>query len=114
MKRSHDRTLSEAPVSEEAFLQSIVADPASAAATRLALADWLEEQGDARAELVRLGHDPNFRRSMAAAKRNQRVQAVSIFQVDTRIVIGESTSQRATAHSPPRPPLEKRGPAGGC
>jgi uncharacterized protein (TIGR02996 family) len=36
------------------FLQAMVADPLSAPTTWLVLADWLEEQGDPRAELVRL------------------------------------------------------------
>lgn len=38
---------------ETAFLATIAADPADAAA-RLAYADWLQEQGDPRGELVRL------------------------------------------------------------
>jgi uncharacterized protein (TIGR02996 family) len=40
---------------EEAFLQEILAQP-SDLTPRLAFADWLEEQGDPRAELLRLLH----------------------------------------------------------
>jgi uncharacterized protein (TIGR02996 family) len=38
---------------EEVLLQALHADPADDA-TRLVLADWLEEQGDVRGELLRL------------------------------------------------------------
>jgi len=44
----------QAGMSVATFLQSIADDPGSAATTWLVLADWLEERGDARAELVRL------------------------------------------------------------
>ena len=38
---------------ERAFLEEIAANPADHA-TRLVFADWLEERGDARANLLRL------------------------------------------------------------
>src|SRR4051812_45708083 len=41
----------------ETFLQQIVAEPETAAQTWLVLADWLEEQGDPRPEIVRLCPD---------------------------------------------------------
>src|SRR5437762_14318546 len=58
----------------EAFLQAMVADPLSAPTTWLVLADWLEEQGDPRAELVRLIYQPDYRRDLPGAERDQRVR----------------------------------------
>ena len=58
----------------DAFLQSILDDPAGAATTWPILADWLEEQSDARAELVRLCHDPNYWPSLAGGERDARVR----------------------------------------
>src|SRR5437868_11240 len=60
-------------MNEEAFLQQIVDDPANAATTWLVLADWLEERGDPRAELVRLIHAPNFRSEKSAEEHDRRV-----------------------------------------
>ena len=61
-------------MTEAAFLQHIADDPSSAATTWLVLADWLEERGDARAELVRLRHDPRYRPELSAGQRDERVQ----------------------------------------
>jgi uncharacterized protein (TIGR02996 family) len=58
-------------MTEDDFLKAIAADPPSAAATWLVLADWLEERGDPRAELVRLLHEPGFR-----PDRDARVRAL--------------------------------------
>jgi uncharacterized protein (TIGR02996 family) len=63
-------------MSEDAFLQAIAEDPGGAAATWLVLADWLEERGDPRAELVRLQHDPHFRPDLAGRARDDRVRAL--------------------------------------
>src|SRR5262249_14462810 len=43
----------DAPSPATAFLRAVVADPADDA-TRLIYADWLEEQGDPRAQYLRL------------------------------------------------------------
>ena len=61
-------------MSEAAFLQAIMADPANAASVWLVLADWLEEQGDPRFELVRLCHDQRFRPEWSPAARDERVR----------------------------------------
>jgi uncharacterized protein (TIGR02996 family) len=61
-------------MNEEGFLQQIVDDPANAATTWLVLADWLEERGDPRAELVRLIHDPGFRPDLSSKQRDSRVR----------------------------------------
>src|SRR5437763_15658980 len=58
----------------DAFLQAMVADPHSAPTTWLVLADWLEEQGDPRAELVRLMYQPDYRRDLPAEQRDERVR----------------------------------------
>src|SRR5690348_12550714 len=58
----------------EAFLQAIVDDPHSAATTWLVLADWLEDQDDPRSELVRLLHQPDYRRDWTAEQRDERVR----------------------------------------
>jgi uncharacterized protein (TIGR02996 family) len=63
-------------MTEDAFLQAILDDPDSAAATWLVLADWLEERGDPRTELVRLRHDPNFRPDLTPMQRDDRVRAL--------------------------------------
>ena len=57
------------------FLQAMVADPLSAPATWQVLADWLEEQGDPRAELVRLMHQTDFHRDLPAEERDECVAA---------------------------------------
>ena len=54
----------------EDFLCAIVRDPAHAADTWLVLADWLEEQGDPRWELVRLLYQPGYSRT--AEERDAR------------------------------------------
>jgi uncharacterized protein (TIGR02996 family) len=61
-------------MSEEAFLQAIMDDPANAASTWLILADWLEEQGGPRFELVRLCHDHQFRPEWSPAQRDDQVR----------------------------------------
>ncbi len=58
----------------DAFLQTIVEDPQSAGTTWLVLADWLEDQGDPRAELVRLLHQPDYRRDWPGERRDERVR----------------------------------------
>src|SRR3954469_12090071 len=58
------------------FLQAIDEDPASAASTWLVLADWLEERGDPRHELVRFQHDPRCRLDLSAAERAECVCAL--------------------------------------
>src|SRR5205807_1360180 len=58
----------------EAFLQSMIDDPLSAPATWLVLADWLEEQGDPRAELVRLMYQPDYRSDLPGEQRDERVR----------------------------------------
>src|SRR5205823_2504179 len=57
----------------DAFLASIMreADPSS---TWLVLADWLEDQDDPRAELVRLMHQPEYRRDLSPEARDDRVR----------------------------------------
>src|SRR4051812_17255879 len=61
---------------ERAFLQRILDDPAGAAHTWLVLADWLEERGDSRHELVRFQHDPRFRLELSPAERDECVCAL--------------------------------------
>src|SRR5689334_13957256 len=61
---------------EEAFLRSIAEESASAAATWLVLADWLEERGDPRAELVRLCHDPHCYPHLSSKQRDARIRAL--------------------------------------
>ena len=61
-------------MTEAAFLQSIMDNPAGATTTWLVLADWLEERGDARAELVRLLHDPHSRPGWTPLQRDERVR----------------------------------------
>jgi uncharacterized protein (TIGR02996 family) len=56
------------------FLQAMVADPLSAPATWLVLADWLEEQGDPRAELVRLMYHPDYCHDLSPEQRDERVR----------------------------------------
>src|SRR5436305_2066350 len=58
----------------EDFLQSMIEDPLAAPATWLVLADWLEEQGDPRAELVRLMYQPDYRRDWPAQECDERVR----------------------------------------
>ena len=61
-------------MSEAAFLQAIMADLANASSVWLVLADWLEEQGDPRFELVRLCHDQRFCPEWSPAARDERVR----------------------------------------
>jgi uncharacterized protein (TIGR02996 family) len=63
-------------MTEDDFLRAIAEDPPSAATTWLVLADWLEERGDSRAELVRLLHDPGFRPDLAGPGRDEQVRAL--------------------------------------
>ncbi len=63
-------------MTENDFLQAIIDDPASAAATWLVLADWLEERGDPRFELVRLQHDPAHRTRLSPLARDERIRAL--------------------------------------
>jgi uncharacterized protein (TIGR02996 family) len=58
----------------DAFLQTVIADPLHADATWQVLADWLDDQGDARAELVRLLHQPDYRRDLGPEQRDERVR----------------------------------------
>src|SRR5947209_14939481 len=58
----------------DAFLQAIIADPLHADATWQVLADWLEDQDEARAELVRLLHQPDYRRELSPEQRDDRVR----------------------------------------
>src|SRR5207248_5278628 len=58
------------------FLQQILDDPAGAADTWLVFADWLEERGDPRHELVRFQHDPHFRTDRVPAERDEEVCAL--------------------------------------
>jgi uncharacterized protein (TIGR02996 family) len=60
-------------MTEEDLLEGIIRDPASAAATWLVLADWLEERDDPRAELIRLRRDPNFRPELSPVQRDERL-----------------------------------------
>src|SRR5207248_1306071 len=57
----------------DAFLASIMREP-DPSSTWLVLADWLEDQGDPRAELVRLLHQPDYCRDLPAADRDERVR----------------------------------------
>jgi uncharacterized protein (TIGR02996 family) len=61
-------------MTEDHFLRHILDDPASAPATWLVLADWLEEQSDPRAELTRLLHDPGHRPGLGPDQRDARVR----------------------------------------
>ena len=61
-------------MSEEALLQTIREDPDNAASVWLVLADWLEERGDARFELIRLRHDRQFRPELPPLARDDRVR----------------------------------------
>jgi uncharacterized protein (TIGR02996 family) len=61
-------------MTEDDFLRAIIDDPANAPATWLVLADWLEDQGDSRAELVRLQHDPAVRARLSPQARDNRIR----------------------------------------
>jgi uncharacterized protein (TIGR02996 family) len=63
-------------MTERDFLQRILDDPAGAADTWLVFADWLEERGDGRHELIRYQHDPRFRTELASAERDEQVCAL--------------------------------------
>src|SRR6185369_11268317 len=52
----------------------IIADPLNAEPVWLVLADWLEEQGDPRFELVRLMHQPGYRPELSPLARDERVR----------------------------------------
>src|SRR5437016_185251 len=52
----------------------MVDDPHGAPTTWLVLADWLEDQGDPRSELVRLLHQSDYRRDLPAEQRDERVR----------------------------------------
>jgi uncharacterized protein (TIGR02996 family) len=56
------------------FLQAIVDDPHHAATTWLVLADWLEDQDDPRAELVRLMYQSDYRRELPGEQRDERLR----------------------------------------
>src|SRR4051812_2490537 len=56
------------------FLQAIIADPLHADATWQVLADWIEDQGDLRSELVRLLHQPDYRSDLSPEARDSRVR----------------------------------------
>ncbi len=58
----------------DAFLQAMVDDPLRAPTTWLVLADWLEDQGDPRSELVRLLYQPDYHRGLPAQERDERVR----------------------------------------
>src|SRR5262249_14071963 len=60
-------------MTEEDLLEGIIRDRASAAVTWLVLADWLEERGDPRAELIRLRRDPHFRPDLTPLQRDERL-----------------------------------------
>jgi uncharacterized protein (TIGR02996 family) len=57
----------------DAFLQTIIADPLNAGPVWLVLADWLEDQDDPRFELVRILHQPDYRRNWTSKQRDERV-----------------------------------------
>jgi uncharacterized protein (TIGR02996 family) len=61
-------------MSIEGFLQAIIADPLHADATWQVLADWLEDHGDARQELVRLLYQPEYRRDLSPEQRDSRMR----------------------------------------
>jgi len=61
-------------MTESDFLQHILEAPQEAAMTWKVLADWLEERGDPRFELVRLCHDPNYLPQLPDAARDERVE----------------------------------------
>ena len=85
MAQRHERIAStgvQEAMSEEAFLRSILERPDSAASVWLILADWLEERGDARFELVRLCHDCHFRPELSPAERDDRVRQLLAVGVD--------------------------------
>ena len=58
----------------DGFLQAIVADPVNAGPVWLVLADWLEEQGDPRYELVRLLYQPGYRHDLSPVESDERVR----------------------------------------
>ena len=57
----------------DAFLASIVSEP-DPSSSWLVLADWLEDQNDARAELVRLLHQPDYGRDLPQEQREERLR----------------------------------------
>ena len=61
-------------MSLEGFLNAIAADPVNAPTVWRVLADWLEDQGDPRFELVRLQHQPEYRRDLPPEQRDARVR----------------------------------------
>jgi uncharacterized protein (TIGR02996 family) len=63
-------------MTEQDFLQAIIDDPFQAESTWLVLADWLEERGDPRFELVRLQHDDSYRSRLSTETRDERIRAL--------------------------------------
>jgi uncharacterized protein (TIGR02996 family) len=63
-------------MTEDHFLRAIAEDPSAADDTWPALADWLEERGDPRAEVVRLVRVPRSRPDLAGPDRDERVRAL--------------------------------------
>src|SRR5262249_49167661 len=61
---------------ERDFLQRILDDPAGAAQTWLVFADWLEEQGDLRHQLIRFQHDPRYPSHLSAVEPDRQVCAL--------------------------------------
>jgi uncharacterized protein (TIGR02996 family) len=57
----------------DAFLASIVREP-DPSDTWLVLADWLEDQGDPRSELVRLLCQPDYQRGLPQEQREERLR----------------------------------------
>jgi uncharacterized protein (TIGR02996 family) len=51
----------------------MVERPEEAVAARLVLADWLEDHGDPRHELIRLRHQPGYRPTLNPHQRQERV-----------------------------------------
>jgi uncharacterized protein (TIGR02996 family) len=68
-------------MNKEAFLQDILADPDNATATWLVLADWLDEQGDPRAELIRLVHGPQSAANPPPGQREARIRELLMDRV---------------------------------
>src|SRR5437867_3720552 len=56
-----------------AFLDRITSEP-DPSIPWLVLADWLEDQGDPRSELVRLFYQPDYRRGLPQEQRAARVR----------------------------------------
>src|SRR5205814_4902008 len=63
-------------MTEQDFLQAILDHPERGGETWLVLADWLEDRGDPRWELVRLQHDREYwsRACSSAGDRDDRIR----------------------------------------